>query len=59
VILMGGAKALTSCYVLLSRQAGVRIIAAAIDDSVDPQTHAVHPGIGDFVSRYNDENVQM
>jgi hypothetical protein len=56
---MGGAKALTSCYVLLSRQAGVRIIAAAIDDSVDPQTHAVHPGIGDFVSGYNDENVQM
>lgn len=41
----------TVCYV----SAEVRIVTAAIDNSVDPHTEDVVPGIGNFIARYNGE----
>jgi uracil phosphoribosyltransferase len=34
--------------------AGVQIVTGGIDGKVDPQTQMILPGLGDFVSRYND-----
>ncbi|POM78002.1 Hypothetical protein PHPALM_4527 [Phytophthora palmivora] len=34
----------------------VRIVTASIDESVDPHSDDIIPGIGDFIARYNGEN---
>ncbi|KAG6615074.1 Uracil phosphoribosyltransferase [Phytophthora cinnamomi] len=44
-----------SLVAICNRFPGVRIITSAIDSKVDPETQAIIPGMGDFVSRYNGE----
>ncbi|OWZ02288.1 hypothetical protein PHMEG_00026175, partial [Phytophthora megakarya] len=42
-----------SLVTICNRFSEVRIITSAIDSKIDPQTQAIIPGLGDFVSRYN------
>ncbi|KAL3663371.1 hypothetical protein V7S43_011777 [Phytophthora oleae] len=44
-----------SLMAICNRFPRVRIITGAIDSQIDPQTQAIIPGLGDFVSRYNGE----
>ncbi|KAF1783341.1 Phosphoribosyltransferase-like [Phytophthora cactorum] len=42
-----------SLEAICNRFPGVRIITSGIDSKVDPETQAIIPGLGDFITRYN------
>ncbi|KAL4139078.1 hypothetical protein PRIC2_002576 [Phytophthora ramorum] len=44
-----------SLVAVCNRFPRVRTITSAIDSTIDPHTQEIIPGLGDFVSRYNDE----